>query len=102
MNNRAVTTRAPLSLWRYTCRAAEGICSLYGDSLLVEVSLELSGHSFPDVCAVEKWLKERLKQPVTVESLAVECALAWSCKATVRGTAASHGEILSFCERSLQ
>lgn len=89
----AVETRNSFH-WSYETDEFEGVCELAGDVMVVKCTFVGTGHKFYDVLEMDKVIRARLSEPVSVERLAD--ALSDDFKdltVTVSGRAKTHGWI---------
>lgn len=79
--------------WRYVSKFHSGTCLIAKGVLRVSLELEKFLFDAPDVEEVERWLRDHMALPTTVEAVAVAARERWKMIVTVRGHSDSHGTI---------
>ena len=85
-----------LQEWKFETDEFFGRCVIANDEMKIKFVFECKSNLFYDVLKIESAIREKLKEPVSVEGMADWCFQKWPClKTTVSGRAESHGWITS-------
>ena len=89
-----ITTKIHIADWKYNSLEHRAVCEIDNQECVVSLCLRHNGHAFPDVNEVEAWLTERVKSPLTAETLLEDSIKSFQVSATVvLCSSKSHGLI---------